>query len=265
MEISNLFFSPFSSNIGFACQSTNINFSQVYPEEWALLSEKSVFKRKQEFAMGRIAAHTAMQKIGITPSPVLRGEHDEPLWPQGLIGTISHSYNWAVSAVAKQKDCFALGIDIEYIDQNVAAQLADHISTPEEKNWLNEISLLRYLRFYLLFSAKESIFKALYPLYHTFLEFQDATLSWIPTPDLPPPTNKMFSQSSIHADQIPNNHVLDQMPNDHLSNDHLPPQNISGKFLACINKQIDDTRLRGYTCEVGAMVVQHYVFTFLQI
>lgn len=246
-----LFSSPFPSHIGFACQSSDVDFQQVMPTEWALLSEKAVWKRQQQFAMGRVAAHKAMEQLGIAPSPILRGPHDEPLWPSGLIGSISHSQEWAVAAVAQKCDSRGVGIDIEYIDKAVSWSLANHISNPEERPWLEEIASLRYLRFFLLFSAKETIFKAMYPQHYVFLEFQDATLRWIDesasylTPTIQPYTD------------------LVEIPCSTSSKPHLPI--IRGKFQARLNKFVSQDYPIGYAFEVGAMAVENYVFTYLEL
>ncbi len=172
------FITPFDKKFGFAVQIwTPLLMPEIYPEEWNLLSPHAVEKRRQEFWIGRVAAHQALANIGIK-APVLRGDNGEPLWPKGIVGAISHSTNIGLSAVAWQKDSDGIGIDIEFINSNITWDLADRISLPCEKKWLEEEKENCYLRFFLLFSAKETIFKAFFPQYRVFLDFKDAEISW---------------------------------------------------------------------------------------
>ena len=99
---------------GFALQSSkNLPPHALYPEEKKLLSPKAVKSRKLHFTMGRVAAHKALQNLGAKVCPVLRCSQRAPLWPEGVVGSIAHSGDWALALVSYDRFSKGLGIDIE--------------------------------------------------------------------------------------------------------------------------------------------------------
>lgn len=113
-------------------------------------------KRKAEHLAGRIAAVHALREYGIKTVPGI-GRQRQPLWPQKLFGSISHSASTALAVVSRQP----VGIDIEAIfTPQTAAELASSIVTHAEKELLANGCLSIELALTLAFSAKESAFKA---------------------------------------------------------------------------------------------------------
>lgn len=136
-----------------------------------------VAQRRREFAAGRWCARRALAQLGHPPGPILRGPRGEPLWPPGVVGSVTHCPGYAAAAVADRRQVLALGIDAEP-DLPLPHGVIDLIALPEELNQLRpatrqrpEVSFDR-----LLFSAKESLYKALYPHTGAWLDFRQARL-----------------------------------------------------------------------------------------
>ena len=128
-------------------------------------------KRKTEHLAGRIAAVSALKSQGITTVPGI-GINGEPLWPNGISGSITHSGNVAMAIVSKNS---LSGIDCEaIIDENEAIEIKEGIIDAIENTLLQNSGLPFSLALTLTFSAKESLFKALFPRVNAFMGFETA-------------------------------------------------------------------------------------------
>jgi|688.fasta_scaffold205758_3 4'-phosphopantetheinyl transferase EntD len=151
---------------------------ELHPQEAAALGEAVSPKRRRDFMLGRFAARRSMQHLGcVEDSPVLRGEHREPVWPDGVVGSISHSGGFGVAAVGWQKDFSAIGIDIQQIEDRYSDDLIARFADPDEFDWVRSDPSIRTERAVKLFSAKESVFKALYPVSRVWFAFDAAKLT----------------------------------------------------------------------------------------
>ncbi|HBH7009876.1 hypothetical protein AZ006_003541 [Citrobacter freundii] len=113
-------------------------------------------KRKAEHLAGRIAAVHALREYGIKTVPGIGGQR-QPLWPQKLFGSISHSTSTALAVVSTHP----VGLDIEAIfTRQMVSELVSSIVTNTEKEWLANSGLPVEQALTLAFSAKESAFKA---------------------------------------------------------------------------------------------------------
>lgn len=133
-------------------------------------------QRIREFAAGREAAYKALAKLGVSPAPLLRGEDRTPQWPEGITGSITHSGDNALAAVASCSDYLGIGIDLEQMSK-FPEKVFRRISLPEEKEWIYSLgpeSIQWTAPF--LFSAKESFYKAQYPLTQARLGFHDVMI-----------------------------------------------------------------------------------------
>jgi 4'-phosphopantetheinyl transferase EntD len=151
--------------------------ADLLPEEEVQLGQV-VEARRREFATARTCARLALRKLGLPVSPILRGVEREPLWPPGVTGSITHCRGYRAAAVARQADVLALGIDVEIHDQ-LPAEVLEQISAEQERVWLSEAPEgIHWDR--LMFSAKESVYKAWFPLTHQWLDFQDVMVTFDP-------------------------------------------------------------------------------------
>jgi 4'-phosphopantetheinyl transferase EntD len=146
----------------------------LFPAERAALGE-SVEKRRREFVTARACARGALAALGIPAQPIPVGERGEPSWPAGVIGTITHCDGYRACALARSDSLSALGIDAEPNRPLPAGVLAD-IASAGERDMLRRARLddpsVNWDR--LLFSAKESVYKAWFPLARRWLGFEDA-------------------------------------------------------------------------------------------
>jgi 4'-phosphopantetheinyl transferase EntD len=84
----------------------------VFPEEEAVI-RRAVEKRRREFRTVRHCARRALRELGLPPAAVLPGEHREPVWPPGVVGSLTHCTGYRAAAVAHQREVLTVGIDAE--------------------------------------------------------------------------------------------------------------------------------------------------------
>jgi 4'-phosphopantetheinyl transferase EntD len=152
----------------------------LFPAEEEIVGQ-AVAKRRNEFATGRTCARAALERLGLSPGPILSGERGEPIWPEGTVGSITHCDGYRASAVARASDLLAIGIDAEP-NQPLPQGLLGDVARPEERPQLEELGSAQPSVHWdrLLFSAKESVYKAWFPLARRWLGFEDATLTLDP-------------------------------------------------------------------------------------
>lgn len=138
-------------------------------------------KRRAEFLAGRLCARDTLARLSGVPQVPGMAESRAPLWPPGLLGSITHSAGFAAALAASTRDYRGLGLDAErWLTRERARRLADQLLTPAEREWLATLPDADQGPFVTLaFSLKESLFKALFPLVGVRFYFQDAELaSW---------------------------------------------------------------------------------------
>ena len=148
----------------------------LYPEEEEIVA-RAVPARRASFATARACARRALGELGVPPAPIPRGSRGEPRWPPGVVGSITHCDGYRASAVARRAEVAALGIDAEP-HEPLPSGILSRVARPEEEPQLHALSVAEGAIHWdrLLFSAKESTFKAWYPLVETWLGFEDASV-----------------------------------------------------------------------------------------
>ncbi|HEV7358239.1 MAG TPA: 4'-phosphopantetheinyl transferase superfamily protein [Steroidobacteraceae bacterium] len=147
----------------------------LLPEE-TLCVKGAVQKRVQEFAAGRACAHRLLGELGIDDFSIKVADDRRPLWPDALVGSITHTSDFCAVVVAKKETLGAVGIDSE-IAGSVEAHLWRGICTPSETAWLRSLPEdEQTAAATLIFSAKEAFYKCQYPLVRERLSFHDATV-----------------------------------------------------------------------------------------
>ena len=147
----------------------------LWPAELSAASSMSD-KRRREFASGRYCAREALVRLGHEAVALPVGPGRAPVWPPGIIGSISHTDDIAIAAVARSSDLRSLGIDVESGDP-LEPDLLKLVCREEELAALAAGDLQPGLGAKLIFSAKESVYKCLWPLTGTFLEFHAIGIS----------------------------------------------------------------------------------------
>jgi 4'-phosphopantetheinyl transferase EntD len=148
--------------------------ASLLAEEDAALGSVSDARRR-EFTIARNCARDALMRLGVPPTPILRGSSREPLWPRGIVGSITHCPGYCAVAVARAPRFVTIGIDAE-IQERLPPGVLEHIALDEERQWLRNRSARGICWDRALFSAKESVFKAWFPLTGRWLGFEDALI-----------------------------------------------------------------------------------------
>jgi 4'-phosphopantetheinyl transferase EntD len=139
----------------------------------------SVPKRQAEFFHGRMAARYALAHFGQAGATVGTGQSREPLWPEGIIGSISHNQRYAAAIALDARTHGAIGIDLETV---IPAQMRDTLLatavTPGELDYLLRLTshLPLELLLTIVFSAKESFYKAAFPTVGRIFDFDAVAL-----------------------------------------------------------------------------------------
>jgi 4'-phosphopantetheinyl transferase EntD len=132
----------------------------------------AVESRQKQYTAGRVLARRAWAELGVASMPLLSDEQRVPRWPEGVVGCITHTLGWCAAAVGRAEHVAALGVDVEAATV-LDVDLWERICRPEERVWLQaHAQPAAGLLAKALFSAKESIYKALYPHVRVFLDFQ---------------------------------------------------------------------------------------------
>jgi len=148
---------------------------ELFPEEHEAV-KNAVLSRRQQFAAGRRLAREAWQRLGQAPLALLNDAQRVPIWPLGVVGSITHTQVWCGAAVARASEVSALGADVE-VAAPLEVNLWDRVCRPEERAFLGTLPPdAAGLVAKGIFSAKESIYKALYPSVRVFLDFQGMSI-----------------------------------------------------------------------------------------
>ncbi|GAA2048242.1 MULTISPECIES: 4'-phosphopantetheinyl transferase family protein [Streptomyces] len=154
----------------------------LFPEEAAVVA-RAVPKRRQEFATVRACARTALERIGGPRVPLLPGERGAPGWPPGFIGSMTHCTGYRAAVVAAAgRGLASLGVDAEPHEALRDPGVVEMVTLPGEREHLAKLAAshprVRWER--LLFSAKESVYKAWFPLTGRWLGFEEARIAFDP-------------------------------------------------------------------------------------
>jgi len=153
----------------------------LFPTEQAII-ERAVEKRRREFTTARACVREAFSQLGLPASAVTNGARGEPRWPSGVVGSITHCDGYRACALARSTDMATVGIDAEphaALPEGVLPEIAG----AEELSWLSDrrcaVPGVHWDR--LLFSAKESVYKAWFPIAKRWLGFKDAVVTLDPS------------------------------------------------------------------------------------
>jgi enterobactin synthetase component D len=138
--------------------------------------QRSVAKRQAEFLAGRLCARAALQQLDQLDYIPAIGEDRAPVWPPHISGSITHSTGHAAAIVGHKAQWRGLGMDLENVlGLERAERLAGEILTADELQRMGSLPREQHaLLVTLTFSAKESLFKALYPIVHKRFYFEHA-------------------------------------------------------------------------------------------
>jgi enterobactin synthetase component D len=132
----------------------------------------AVRKRQIAYVGGRLCAEQALCALGAGITEVGRSKHGAPIWPAGTIGSIAHTGSHAYAAAASSHRQLGVGIDSEFVVPHMFEAIAGVCCTSRERTrWLNEHR--EPVLATLIFSAKESFYKAIEARVRRFVDFQE--------------------------------------------------------------------------------------------
>lgn len=139
---------------------------------------RSVRGRQAGYFHGRACARRAMAQLGVPANEVGMGLRGEPLWPAGLVGSISHTSQLAGAMVQFAHRWRGVGIDLEPLDSGALLhESSDVFLSGTESALLTGAN--RELGLVIAFSAKESFYKAVYPSVQRFFDFDVVEITGI--------------------------------------------------------------------------------------
>ncbi len=118
----------------------------------------SADKRRRDFALGRACARAALAELGHFDAVIAKGDNGAPLWPGGIVGSITHTKGYAAAAVGRRRDFAGLGIDAEQV-AGVTRDLWPRLFTTAEQDRLKAHPDPLFAAT-LFFAAKEACYKA---------------------------------------------------------------------------------------------------------
>lgn len=140
---------------------------------------RSVPRRQVEFAAGRHCARAALARLdpALASASIPIGELRAPVWPSGIVGAITHAAGFAAAAVAREADALGVGLDTERLLSGRAIEdVAAVAASPAELRALGAQGGDRARLLTIAFSAKESIYKCLFPQVRRYFDFLDVAL-----------------------------------------------------------------------------------------
>lgn len=152
-----------------------LNYDGLDPLERTLVSQ-AVDVRKAEFGDARWCAHQALSELGAT-GPVLRGERGMPLFPDGFVGSITHTQGFRAAVAAPYSSVRSIGIDAEPADA-LPEGVFDAIARASEVPQMSQLVAAGVTcPDRLLFCAKEATYKSWFPMTQRWLDFDQAEIS----------------------------------------------------------------------------------------
>lgn len=140
--------------------------------------QRAVIKRRAEYLASRLLARTVMARLGIENFLLTNAPDRSPCWPAGVQASLSHSAGVVVLAATRQP--VGVGVDVEqWMSDATASETAELLMDPQEQHLLRSLPIPFSAAATLLFSLKESLYKALWPQLHQPMDFQQATLETV--------------------------------------------------------------------------------------
>jgi 4'-phosphopantetheinyl transferase EntD len=151
--------------------------ASLFPEEEAVVA-RAVLKRRREFTTARFCARAALARLGVPAAPILPGPRGAPTWPAGIVGSMTHCAGYRAAVVARGGDLATVGVDAEP-NEPLPEGVLDAVTVADERVWLPELLAehpdVCWDR--LVFSVKESVYKAWFPLTGRWLDFAEAVVT----------------------------------------------------------------------------------------
>ncbi|MHB1210257.1 MAG: 4'-phosphopantetheinyl transferase family protein [Acidimicrobiales bacterium] len=145
----------------------------LFPEEEQTLTRATV-DRLREFRTARRCAREALDRLGVMPAAIPVAASRAPVWPPGVLGSITHCRGYRAAAVTREADFSAIGIDAEE-NLPLPAGVDSVVFSSAERAGLATLSGPQAWD-RLLFSAKESLYKAWFQMTGSPLPYSEVAV-----------------------------------------------------------------------------------------
>jgi 4'-phosphopantetheinyl transferase EntD len=147
----------------------------LYPEEASSVAG-AVEKRRLEFTLGRACGRAALLHLGASAGPIAVSPERAPVWPEDVVGSITHRSRIVAAAVAWQSQFAGIGLDVEAAGQ-LSPSVTRRVCTAAELDWISSHPAPAGACWgTVIFSAKEALYKAVFPLTMRWLGFSDVEI-----------------------------------------------------------------------------------------
>lgn len=138
---------------------------------------RAVEARVLEYAAGRVCARAAITSLGHPVAPILSASDRSPIWPSGVVGSITHTGQYCVAVVGSDRQFTAIGVDAERLGA-VDPPLWELTFHPDEVASLRRLDQAASAeRATMLFAAKEAFYKCQYGITRSWIGFQDVIVT----------------------------------------------------------------------------------------
>lgn len=154
------------------CSETPAHF-RLYAQEQALTHNMST-RRFEDFSAGRYCIKSALKKLGINNYPVLIGNSRQPILPNNVSASISHTNKLIAAVAVKSHTISSIGIDLEQpipLEQELLTLVCHQQEIKYLRTQNNPLLCAK-----IIFSIKESIYKCLNPLANIWIDFHDVEI-----------------------------------------------------------------------------------------
>lgn len=132
---------------------------------------RAVDKRRAEYLVSRYGLQQALATFGVERFLLGNATDRAPLWPAGIVGSLSHSHQQVCALVTHDQEML-LGVDCEQIMSISAAnEIQNMVINQQERELLAQIPIAFNVALTVVFSLKESLYKALYPRLKQWMDF----------------------------------------------------------------------------------------------
>ncbi|WP_170226353.1 4'-phosphopantetheinyl transferase family protein [Rudaeicoccus suwonensis] len=156
----------------FAVCETSGDIPAALPEFESVVTTSAQAARRAEFATGRWCARRALGDLdpAAAHQAVPVGDDRAPVWPPDVVGSITHCTGLRSAVVARRRDVVAVGVDAEPARPLPLDAVEVILRTNERQYAESALSTV-------VFTVKEALFKAWWPLTRTWLDFQQARVT----------------------------------------------------------------------------------------
>ena len=138
---------------------------------------KAVPKRMAEYLAGRVSARIATLLLSDSEENISIGANGEPIWPDDVAGSISHTDQHA-ACIATSNNDLMVGVDIQSpLKASEIEAIKTSVLNEREELILQKIHYDPGYSLAVGLSTKETLYKALQPVCNQYIDFSEFEIS----------------------------------------------------------------------------------------